>query len=372
MAKTRLPQTLGERISSLNLAEQLATITTGDTPDPPKELQEPTYYDYPVLQEPLWHWEIYWYFFFGGLAAGCYIIATIASLFASPEDRVITRTGYYLSLLAFLPCPPLLIKDLGRPERFLHMLRIVKVRSPMSMGTWAVVVFSLFCGLSTAIQAARDGILGRWFVPKLLAVLPQGLLALPGIFAGFFLGSYTGVLLAATSIPVWSRSRLLGAIFLSSAVSTSTALITLVLHIFRAPASVLHKLDRLEWAALLLEMTGLLAFLRGSGRAARPLVGTGPNEQGAQFWGLVLGSGLALPWLVKTFLLFGRRSHNNLISIPPYISHKRGIDETWRNAFQVLPSLLVIIGGFFLRRTLVKAGHTSSQDARTTLWNAKR
>jgi len=145
-----------------------------------------------------------------------------------------------------------------------------------------------------------------------------------------------------------------------------------VLHIFRAPASVLHKLNRLEWAVLLLEMTGLLAFLRGSGRAARPLVGTGPKEQGAQFWGLVLGSGLALPWLVKTFSLFGRRSHNSVISVIPYISHKRGIDETWRNAFQVLPSLLVIIGGFFLRRTLVKAGHTSSQDARTTLWNAKR
>jgi formate-dependent nitrite reductase membrane component NrfD len=134
--------------------------------------------------------------------------------------------------------------------------------------------------------------------------------------------------------------------------STSTALITLVLHIFRAPASVLHKLDRLEWAALLLEMTGLLAFLRGSGRAARPLVGTGPKEQGAQFWGLVLGSGLALPWLVKTFSLFGRKSHNSVIS--------------------ALPSLLVIVGGYFLRRTLVKAGHTSSQDARTTLWHAKR
>ena len=71
MAKTHLPQTLGQRLSSLNLAERLATLTTGYTPDPPEELQEPTYYDYPVLQEPLWHWEIYWYFFFGGLAAGC-------------------------------------------------------------------------------------------------------------------------------------------------------------------------------------------------------------------------------------------------------------------------------------------------------------
>ena len=82
MAKTRLPQTLGERLSSLNLAERLATLTTGYTPDPQKELQEPTYYDYPVLQEPPWHWEIYSYFFFGGLAAGCYVIATIPSCLA--------------------------------------------------------------------------------------------------------------------------------------------------------------------------------------------------------------------------------------------------------------------------------------------------
>src|SRR5438270_13257085 len=156
MAKTRLPQTLGERISSLNLAEQLATITTGYTPDPPKELQEPTYYDYPVLQEPLWHWEIYWYFFFGGLAAGCYIIATIASLFASPEDRVITRTGYYLSLLAFLPCPPLLIKDLGKPERLLHMLRIVKASSLQSLGKVALVILSRYCGLPAALAPARE------------------------------------------------------------------------------------------------------------------------------------------------------------------------------------------------------------------------
>ena len=53
MAKTRLPQTLGERLTSLNLIEQLATITTGYTPNQSKELQETTYYDYPVLQEPL-------------------------------------------------------------------------------------------------------------------------------------------------------------------------------------------------------------------------------------------------------------------------------------------------------------------------------
>src|SRR5881394_3555588 len=158
------------RIASLsqNMIEKLAALTTGYSPDPVSEQREATYYDYPVLKAPVWRWEIILYFFMGGLAAGCYVIATIASLFGSREDRVVARAGYYLSLLALLPCPPLLIKDLGRPERFLNMLRIFKVRSPMSMGTWGLLSFSLFSGVTALIQAARDGLLGKWWGARLL------------------------------------------------------------------------------------------------------------------------------------------------------------------------------------------------------------
>ena len=138
---------------------------------------EPSYYDYPVLKGPTWRWEIIWYFFFGGLAAGCYVIASIASLFGGKEDRAVVRAGYYLSLLAILPCPPLLIKDLGRPERFLHMLRLFKVKSPMSVGTWGLVSFSFFCGLAEVNQWARDGVLGNWWGARLLAALHQRLVA---------------------------------------------------------------------------------------------------------------------------------------------------------------------------------------------------
>jgi formate-dependent nitrite reductase membrane component NrfD len=354
MAKLRVQpdgqQLPEERITPNALIEQLATWSTGYTPDPQRELQEPTYYDYPVLKAPVWSWEIVWYFFFGGLAAGCYVIASIASLFGSSEDRAIVRTGYYLSLLALLPCPPLLIKDLGRPERFLNMLRIIKVKSPMSMGVYGLLSFSIFSGITAVIQAARDGLLGKWWGARLLSALPQKLLAVPGIFSGFFLGGYTGVLLAATSIPVWSRSKLLGAIFLSSAISTSSALISLILHMTSAPARTLRKLEKLEWMAMLLELVGLLSFLRSSGRAARPLVGTAPTEQGQTFWRFMFGGGLALPLLLQTFSLLNRRSHRS-----------RGI----------LISLLVLIGGYFLRRTIIDAGHSSSMDARTTLWNAK-
>jgi formate-dependent nitrite reductase membrane component NrfD len=347
MDETRLP------LSPSGIIEQLAKLTTGYSPDPDKELQEPTYYDRPVLKAPTWGWEIIWYFFFDGLAAGCYIIATIASLFGSHEDRAVVRTGYYLSLLAVLPCPVLLIKDLGRPERFLHMLRIFKVKSPMSLGTWALVTFSFFSGTTAVIQAARDGLLGRWWGARWLAALPQKLIALPGTAACFFLGSYTGVLLTATSVPLWSRSKLLGGIFLTSAMSTSTALISFVLRITRAPLSALHKLERLQWAALLIEMAYLVSFLRGSGRAARALVGSAPTEHGMTFWSFNFGGGMALPWLLQTFSLLGRRS-----------------EKTWSGRGMLI-SLLVLAGGYFLRRTMIEAGHTSSKDVRTTLWNAR-
>jgi formate-dependent nitrite reductase membrane component NrfD len=341
-------------ISEEGLLEQLATLTTGYTPDPASELQEATYYDYPVLKAPFWRWEIIWYFFFGGLAAGCYVLASIASLFGSPEDRAVTRTGYYLSLLALLPCPALLIKDLGRPERFLHMLRIFKVKSPMSMGVWGLLSFSFFSCTTAIIQAAKDGLLGTWWGAKALAAFPQKLLALPGTFFAFFLGGYTGVLLTATSVPLWSRSKMLGAIFVTSAVSTSAALISLVLRITGAPGKVLHKLEQMEWLAMLFEIFDLLNFLRQSGRAARPLVGTGPNEHGPTFWRFMFGGGLLLPWLLQTFALLGRRAEKR--------NKGRG----------VLISLLVLTGGYFLRRTMIEAGRTSSQDARTTLWNARR
>lgn len=333
--------------------ERMAELTTGYTPDPEREMQEPTYYDYPVLKQPVWRWEIVWYFFMGGLAAGCYVIASIASLFGSKEDRAVVRTGYYLSLLALLPCPLLLIKDLGRPERFLNMLRIFKVKSPMSMGVWGLVTFSLFSGVTAVIQGARDGLFGKWWGARLLAALPQKLIAMPGSIFGIFLGGYTGVLLVATSVPLWSRSKALGAIFLTSALSTSSALISLFLYLTGAPARTLHKLERLEWAAILMEMLELLAFLRRSGRAARPLVGSGPQEQGPTFWRFMFGAGLALPLLAQSLSLLARRPGKRSVAGP-------------------LISLLVLVGGYFLRRTLIEAGHSSSKDARTTLWNARK
>lgn len=340
------------------LLDKLASLTTGYTPDPTRELQEKTYYDYPAIKAPLWRWEIIWYFFMGGLAGGCYLLASIAALFGREEDHAVTRVGYYASLLALLPCPPLLIKDLGRPAKFFNMMRVFKIKSAMSMGTWGLLTFSAFSTLTTMIQAARDGLLGRWWGARFLARLPQKLIAIPGSIVAIFLGGYTGVLITSTSIAVWSRSKMLGAVFIASAASTSTALISIILRIVGAPEKTLHKLEQIEWVNMLIEIVCLLTYLRTSGRAAKALVGTEPTEQGPTFWKLMFGGGLVLPWLLQTLLLI----------IAPRPKSKK----IKRGGAGLLVSILVLIGGYFLRHTIIHAGYASSNDARTTLWNARR
>ena len=116
-----------------------------------------------------------------------------------------------------LPCAPLLILDLGRPLRFLNMMRIFKVRSPMSMGAWCLSAFS-----GAAASAVLADLLGREREATAAGAATAVL--------GTYLGSYTGVLLASTAVPVWARSRaLLPPIFMCTAAAGGAAVNRLVL-----------------------------------------------------------------------------------------------------------------------------------------------
>src|SRR5690242_18885036 len=96
------------------------------------------YRDVPILKQPTWNNEEAAYFFFGGISAGAAVIGSLAGVFGGEKRRHLARTAHYESLAALVPCPPLLIDDLGRPERFHHMLRIFKPSSPMNLGSWAL------------------------------------------------------------------------------------------------------------------------------------------------------------------------------------------------------------------------------------------
>jgi formate-dependent nitrite reductase membrane component NrfD len=168
----------------------------------------------PLMKPPVWTWEVPLYFWFGGIAAGSSFVGLACDL---AGDHRSASTARKVALAALLPSPPLLIMDLGRPARFANMLRLVKPRSPMNMGAWAL---TLFGALDTAAVTADE-----------LKIRPAAR-ALGGLTAvvGGYLGSYTGVLLGVTAVPLWARSRLfLGPIFVATAAATGASACRLVL-----------------------------------------------------------------------------------------------------------------------------------------------
>lgn len=168
----------------------------------------------PMLNAPVWTWEIPLYFWFGGVATGSWFVSVACDLAGDHRSAAIARK---VALGTVAPAPLLLIADLGRPGRFLNMLRIFKPRSPMNLGAWALVGFS---GL--AATAVGADLLGR----------PRTARAIGGanVVIGGYLGSYTGVLLATTAVPLWARSRLfLGPIFVCTAAATGAAATRLTL-----------------------------------------------------------------------------------------------------------------------------------------------
>ena len=178
-----------------------------ETP-PPAELRGP------FLQPPVWTWEVPLYFWFGGLAAGSSFVAAGCDL---AGDRRSARLARAVALAALAPSPPLLVADLGRPLRFFNMLRVFKPRSPMSMGSWCL---SAFGGLLAGAVSAD--LLGRRRAATALGAATA--------VAGTYLGSYTGVLLAGTAVPVWARSRaFLPPLFICTATANGAAMCRLAL-----------------------------------------------------------------------------------------------------------------------------------------------
>jgi formate-dependent nitrite reductase membrane component NrfD len=150
-----------------------------------------SYYGRPVIKEPVWQPEIPWYFFTGGLAGASAVLGLGARL--ADNDELADKT-LWISLAADVASPILLISDLGRPERFLNMLRVFKVTSPMSVGSWILAA-------SGAVTTAAAGahVLGLRKTRDFFEALSM-LLGLP-------LATYTGVLVADTAVPVWHEAR---------------------------------------------------------------------------------------------------------------------------------------------------------------------
>jgi formate-dependent nitrite reductase membrane component NrfD len=151
-----------------------------------------SYHGRPVLKRPVWSWEIPCYFFAGGLGGASAGLAWIAE---RRGNEVLGRRAWAVSLTAVSASPALLISDLGRPARFLNMLRMLKVSSPMSVGSWVLAASGAAIGVS-----ATDALL-RPLPGARAAKAAAAVLGLP-------LSTYTGALVANTAVPAWAEARL--------------------------------------------------------------------------------------------------------------------------------------------------------------------
>ena len=113
-----------------------------------------------MLKQPPWTWEIPLYFFVGGAAGAAAVIGAIADY--TGADRELVQHARWIAAAGSVISPALLISDLGRPERFLAMLRVFKPQSPMSVGVWTLLGFS-----SGAAAAAFAGFLRARYGPSL-------------------------------------------------------------------------------------------------------------------------------------------------------------------------------------------------------------
>src|SRR5215210_851786 len=243
-------------------------VETSHHPKTDPQRGDKDYYGIPPIKKAHWTWQIPIYFWIGGIAAGVQLFSTLANVLGH-KDEELTRISRYTAFVTMILSPVLLIWDLGRPERFYNMMRIWKLRSPMSNQCWALVVYGNLSGLIAARQATEDGLLGRNSLSELLVrAIPARLLGVFALPVAMFVGSNTGTLLSATSVPMWARNwALMGPTFLASGVSAALSYLSLVLNLGRwGEEKTHHVLRRAERATLIVETGLIIASLVRMGR----------------------------------------------------------------------------------------------------------
>jgi hypothetical protein len=262
-----------------------------------------SYYGRPIIKEPVWKPEVAAYFFTGGLGGASALLGVGARV--AGNERL-ARTSLFVAAAADAVSPVLLVTDLGRPYRFLNMLRVFKVTSPMSVGSWILTASSGASGLAAALEA--------------LGILPRLKMAGETVAAalGPALSTYTAVLIADTAVPVWHEGRrelpfVFGG---SAAASAGAAAVLLVPPADAGPARRLLLLGALAEGTAMEVMERRLGFVAEpykqgeagrSARVAKALTGTGvvvAGLGGRRRWAamaggaLVLAGELSLRWAV--------------------------------------------------------------------------
>lgn len=211
-----------------------------------------SYYQQPVLNKPVWSApDIAGYLFLGGLAGASSVVAAVADARGSDRLATVSKTGAAAAATLSLGA---LVHDLGRPLRFLNMLRVVKVTSPMNLGAWLLAAYA-----PAALAAAGSALTGR--------LRPLGIAGTAGAAVlGPAVASYTAVLISDTAVPAWHDGyRELPAAFVGSGAMAAGGL-----GLLGAPAAEHGLPRRVGVLGAVAEVVGLKLMERRMGLVAEP------------------------------------------------------------------------------------------------------
>jgi formate-dependent nitrite reductase membrane component NrfD len=297
-------------------------------PSPVKASAETGYYGMPLLKRPQWTVEVPLYFFVGGLAGAASLIAGVGKL--SSADARLIRQARWLAAIGGAISPALLISDLGVPSRFLHMLRVFKIQSPMSVGSWTLVAFSN--------SAAATAVLGEFEKRRsnhAISILTDASQIVSAL-TGMILASYTGVLIGATAIPAWNeRVSTLPIHFAASGTAAAASILEL-------SGNDSEALNRIALGAAAIE-TAMGASLEMSAKPATRDLRTGSAGWSMRGAGLLSGP---LP-LVLRLLALKRNSPRRKLRRAAAISS--------------------LAGSLLTRWAWIQAGKTSAEDSSVPL-----
>ncbi len=304
----------------------------------------------PQSQAPGWEWYfVAMYFFVAGTSAGAYFVGSLIELFGGGRHRDISKIAFYVAFPLVLITPILLIADLGQPARFWHLffyvnggVPYINLQSPLSVGSWALLVYAAFSLLSFVDNLIVDGVVKSVPFANLYNRVPRKLYALVGSFAGFFVAGYTGVLLNLTARPLWAATDpLLGALFVVSGGSSGAAAIALVMAL-RKPRPELaegmrandsfEQLESFDRISLIVELVLIVVAIVLAGQFAAPLMS---GMFAVLFWGGTVGLGIVVPLALDWYGGRLGAAHPSVV---------------------MLIALLVLLGGALLRISLVAAG----------------
>ncbi len=297
----------------------------------PQASPETGYYGIPLLKQPSWTWEVPLYFFVGGAAGAAAVMGAIADY--TGADRKLVRDARWIAAAGAVISPALLVADLGRPARFLNMLRVFKPQSPMSVGVWTLLGFS-----GAAAATAFAGFLAERYGPSLpLAVIENAGQAASLAF-GLPFSNYTGVLIGATTIPVWNQN--VGELpihFAASGVSAAVGLLELMGH------------DRSRALQALGLGAALFECLEGLRIESRDHTHLDPLKHGLSGWMVRAGGVLSgpVPFLLRAASLFGEKQRSREL-------------RRWA-------AMASVAGSLVTRFAWVQAGHASAKQWREPL-----